>query len=324
MTTTPDAAGDALVLALTDVIKGATSPEIQQAQALLLRRLATQGDVIPSRVPAPRNITEVGGYLNLLEWIHEDRMRTDTIGSALGLATESLADLPSTSVPPMRLTAVAAQRPSGEAGDGVPLSVSVREDLAGPLTAALADLALVGGMLPLWGPAPALPAPVAGTAGPPDPMPWLGREVWVAPTVVTTAPETDPVVLGRSQGDVAPGYRLGVRVDDGAPGSVTEQWTGLAWDATGQGFVERDLGTVAALALESVLAPTTFRCRRIPVAPAGRADHGFARVRSVAGLVPGASRLGDELALVWSGTDIAQSAYATMLDRVWDGTVFAP
>ncbi|QKE84423.1 hypothetical protein [Arthrobacter sp. NEB 688] len=324
MTTTPDAAGDALVLALTEVIRGATSPEIQQAQAMLLRRLATQGDVIPSRVPAPRNITEVGGYLNLLEWMHEDRMRTDTIGSALGLATESLADLPSTSVPPLRLTAVATQRPDGPAGGGVPLSVAVREDLAGPLVAALADLAGIGGMLPLWGPAAALPAPPAGTSGPPDPMPWLGREVWVAPTVVTTEPETDPVVLGRSAADVTPGYRLGVKVTAGSPGSVTEQWTALAWDAVGRGFVERDLGDVAAVPLETVLAPTTFRCRRVPVAPSGRADHAFARVRSVAGLVPGTSRLGDELALVWSGNDIARSAYASMLDRVWDGTAFAP
>ena len=81
MSTQPDAAEDALVLALTEVIKGATSPEIQSAQAMLLRRLATQGDVIPSRIPAPRNITEVGGYLNLLETLGETRMRRDMLGS---------------------------------------------------------------------------------------------------------------------------------------------------------------------------------------------------------------------------------------------------
>lgn len=320
--TTPDAAGDALVLALTEVIKGATSPEIQQAQAMLLRRLATQGDVIPSRVPAPRNITEVGGYLNLLEWLGENRMRTDTIGSALGLATESIDDLPGSSVPPMHLTAVANQRPAGPGGDAVPLSVAVREDLAAPLTAALTDLASHGGMLPLWAPAAALPAPSGGTGAPPDPLPYLGRSVWVAPTVVTAAPETDPVVLGRSESDVSPGYRIGVRVTDGTPGSVTEQWTALAWDAVGGGFVERDLGDVPMMPLETVLAPTAFRGRRVPVAPVGRADYAFARLTAVAGLVPGVSRLGDELALVWSGEDIRQSAYAAHLDSVWDGSTF--
>jgi len=54
------------VAALLDVIKTASSPEIAQAQSLLLRRLALEGDVVGSRIPAPRNITEIGGYINLL------------------------------------------------------------------------------------------------------------------------------------------------------------------------------------------------------------------------------------------------------------------
>ena len=201
MSTQPDAAEDALVLALTEVIKGATSPEIQQAQALLLRRLATQGDVIPSRIPAPRNITEVGGYLNFLQTLGETQMRRDMLGSTLGLATGGLDASSGPSVPPLHLTAVANHRAPGCGWCDVPLSVAVREDLAPALVAALVDLRAADGMLPLWSPPTALPAPTGGTGGLPDPLPYLGRQVWVAPTAATVDPENDPVVLGRAASD---------------------------------------------------------------------------------------------------------------------------
>lgn len=320
MSTQP--AEDALLLALTEVIKGATSPEIQQAQAMLLRRLATQGDVIPSRIPAPRNVTEVGGYLNLLGALGETRMRTEMLGSALGLATGGMEPALGSAVPPLRLTAVATHRPEGTAGEGVPLSVGVREDIAPALVAALVDLAAADGMLPLWSPPTALPAPTGGTAGPPDPLPYLGRQVWVAPSAATVDPENDPVVLGRAASDAAAGYRLGVRVAGGTPGATTEQWTALAWDRVGMGFVERDLGSVPMLPIETALAGTVFVARRVPVAPAGRGDYRWAVLTATAGLLPGASRLGDELALVWSGEDIAASVFAPHADAVWDGTRF--
>lgn len=324
MSTQPDAAEDALVLALTEVIKGATSPEIQSAQALLLRRLATQGDVIPSRIPAPRNITEVGGYLNFLETLGETQMRRDMLGSTLGLAAGGFEPSAGTAVPPLRLTAVANQRPAGDAGAQVPLSVGVREDLAPALVAALVDLQAAGGMLPLWSPPAALPAPTGGTGGPPDPLPYLGRQVWVAPSAATVDPENDPVVLGRAASDAAPGYRLGIRVAGGTPGATTEQWTGLVWDSVGLGFVERAVASAPMLAIETALAATVFVPRRVPAAPSGRGDYGWARLTAVAGLLPGASRLGDELGLVWSGEDIRSSAFAPHLDAVWDGASFAP
>ena len=33
---------------------------MMQAQAFLLRRLALEGDVVPSRLPAPLNVSEMG------------------------------------------------------------------------------------------------------------------------------------------------------------------------------------------------------------------------------------------------------------------------
>ena len=86
--TTPrpsQAAVDGLLASLSDVIKRATSPDVQAAQALLLRRLAVEGDVIPSRLPSPRNITEMGGYLNLVTQLGRDDLRAQMLAALLGV-----------------------------------------------------------------------------------------------------------------------------------------------------------------------------------------------------------------------------------------------
>ncbi len=325
--TTPavsDAAGDALVLALTDVIKGASTPEIQQAQALLLRRLAVQGDVIPSRIPAPRNITEIGGYYNLLTDLQEVAMRKDMLGAALGLAGADRIDgvLGGGTVPPMRLTQIANDRMPSPTGDGVPLSVGVRQDLAGTLQAAVANVRSWGGHLLLWSPPAALPTPSGATGPAPDPLPLLGREVWIAPTAATLDPATDPIVLGRVATDATPGYRLGIRVADGTLGAPKLDWVGLKWDAIGNAYVESAIAQVSLLPIDAALDGTPFVAHGIPATPAGRGDYAWARLVARAGLVPGASRLGDELALLWTADQIAASAYAAHVDAVWDGTAF--
>ena len=70
VTPAPDAGVTAvagkLVDALSEILRNSTSPDALASQQLLLRRMALEADVFPSRAPAPRNITEVGGYLNLL------------------------------------------------------------------------------------------------------------------------------------------------------------------------------------------------------------------------------------------------------------------
>ncbi len=43
-----------------------TSQEIMALKQMILRRIAQESDIRPSRIPAPRNITEIGGYFNLL------------------------------------------------------------------------------------------------------------------------------------------------------------------------------------------------------------------------------------------------------------------
>ena len=320
MSTETDQGADAVLLALTEVIKGATSPEIQQAQAMLLRRLAQQGDVIPSRIPAPRNVTEVGGWFNLLGEMNENALRHDMMASALGLAGAAPGSVGGgVGSPPMSLTTVVNDRTVPDAS----LAVTVRSDFAPSLQTALADLRAAGGTLPMWSPPPALPSPTGGTGAPPSPLPWLGREFWVAPSAALGDPDTDPVMVGRLTTD-PPGYRTLVRVNSGTPLSQTDAWTGLVWDQIGSAFVERPVASATFLPLAIALAATPFTVADLAAAPAGRGDVRWARATAVAGLVPGVSRLGDELAYVWPSAAISASAWASHLDDVWDGTAFRP
>lgn len=39
------------------------SPEVLEIRKMILRRIATESDIRPSRIPAPMNITQVGGTL---------------------------------------------------------------------------------------------------------------------------------------------------------------------------------------------------------------------------------------------------------------------
>ena len=63
---------DEIMSALADLLKSETSPETKQYKDLILKRIAEETEVKPTRIPSPMNITELGGYYNLLEQIEID------------------------------------------------------------------------------------------------------------------------------------------------------------------------------------------------------------------------------------------------------------
>ena len=80
--------------ALADYLKSETSPQVQEMKLKLLQKMVEETEVKPTRIPAPQNITEIGGYYNLLEQtvrerdeLQEERikMQLAMIASALGL-----------------------------------------------------------------------------------------------------------------------------------------------------------------------------------------------------------------------------------------------
>lgn len=322
---TTDPAGDAVLGALTDVIRGAVTPEIQHAQAMLLRRLALEGSVIPSRIPAPANITQVGGYFNLLTGLSETDMRRRMLGAALGLASDSPITgswLPGpTAQPPLTLTRLPNDRPAGTGGAAVPLIVAVREDFAASLAAAVDTAHIDGGLLPLWSP---IALPAAASAGLDDLLLYTGRAVLVAPSATLVDPEGDAVVLGRLVADAGTDYQLALRVPDGTAGAPSQDWIGLVFDEMSGLYVERALPAVTLLPLTSVLDASGFTTETSHGAPTSRQDLHWATVRCTAGLLTGISRLGDELALIHPADRIAASSLAAKLDWQWNGTRFAP
>jgi hypothetical protein len=83
---------DPIIAALVKILETGTSPQILALQVALLRRLLLQGDVSPSRIPAPRNISEIGGYINLLTDLGLTSTRTESIAAALGVAPPQVVD----------------------------------------------------------------------------------------------------------------------------------------------------------------------------------------------------------------------------------------
>ena len=60
-----------------------TSKEVEELRNMILRRIATETTIQPARVPAPLNITEIGGYYNLLR--RRETMQYQLLASILGL-----------------------------------------------------------------------------------------------------------------------------------------------------------------------------------------------------------------------------------------------
>ncbi|MDO4190096.1 MAG: hypothetical protein Q4D14_00215 [Bacteroidales bacterium] len=52
---------------------------------LLLENNATQTTSVQPRIPAPKNITEIGGYINLLRELDQEQMLRQVLASVLGI-----------------------------------------------------------------------------------------------------------------------------------------------------------------------------------------------------------------------------------------------
>lgn len=82
---------------LDKILEKELSPDMMKLKLRILERIANESDVKPSRIPAPMNITEIGGYINLLRKLDKElqqknqaytRMLEDTLTSILGLPVQ--------------------------------------------------------------------------------------------------------------------------------------------------------------------------------------------------------------------------------------------
>lgn len=78
---------------VTKLLEMETSAQMQKIRQLMLLRTALESDIRPTRMPAPRNITEVGGYYNLLRKMNQQNMMRQMVASAIGIPNDATSEM---------------------------------------------------------------------------------------------------------------------------------------------------------------------------------------------------------------------------------------
>lgn len=311
--------------ALVELMRTGSRPEILEAQRLLFERLANQGAVFPSRVPLPRNITEVGGYLNLLEKSGQVDMRLSAIASALGVAAPGGTAGNVGGGVPVGFVDMANDRPPGPMHAFIPPLVQVRADFHAPLLSAKQKLHASGCMLPLRAPRPALPSGDAGsTPSSLDDLAVLailGRALEIFPNTVLMAPDADPIAIARLETPATDPFRLVARDLDG---SVVVEASWVAKRASASAVSDDPPTPGRFLEVRPILNEAGWDHPQPLALPLSLTERGsLARLVNLTGLVTGETTLGSELQLLYSPGAIGRSTFAPILMWVWDGTHFA-
>ena len=310
-----------IVGSLVNVLTNSTSPAAQDAQNILMRRLALDGDVIGSRVPPPRNITEIGGYMNMLADLKEDAMREQVLAGILGVAGPSQAQGFISTTTPLSMVAIANDRPAGAAQPSIPTNVWVRSDFVASVQAAVKALHAQGATLPLTGP-PVLSLPPGGPGAtmPANVLLYLGRTLSLAPQAALAVPATDPLALIRASGTTDPFAAAANAINPATNPVAPADYDALQCTATAANIVP--LAAAHFVPLAPVLGAAGFYQASPPPQPASNLDTSWAGFSNVTGLVVGHTLLGDELTLLHPPSEIAASVFASLLNTVWNGVTF--
>jgi hypothetical protein len=311
-----------IVGALVNTLNAAASPDALEAQNILMRRLALEGDVIGSRVPPPRNITEIGGYMNMLADLKEGAMREQTLAGILGVAGPTQAQGFLSTTTPLSMVAIANDRPAGAAQPSIPTNVWIRSDFVSSVQAAVKALHAQGATLPLTGPSVlTLPKGGPGAAMPANVLFYLGRTLNLAPAAALAVPGTDPLALIRASGTTDPFAVAAMAINPATNPVTPADYDALQASATTTTTVPLAHASFAPLA--PVLATAGFYQPTPPPQPASSLDTSWATFTNVTGLVVGETLLSDELTLLHQPSDIAASLFASLLNAVWNGVTFA-
>jgi hypothetical protein len=309
---------DKIVDTIVELLKEPKNPELEDAQALIARRVATSAALTPSRIPAAANITIVGGYLNLLERAGEDVLRLQAIAGALGLAGPM--DLRyQAGGPTLYFTTRETLRVTGSAQAAAPTHFQIRSDFVATFDTMLSRLRSRGCELPIL--STNSPLPAHGTVPPDDVLPIIGRSLKLVPGLALKDATTDTFIVADA--------------GSGATSLYARQVTTEASDAASLSNITIDVFTcdatscTAATATVKVeeLAPLFAAAGWFPTAISAptslSATGGYTDWRNVTGLVAGETTLGDELRKLFTPMEIAGSALRDRTNRVWDGTTFA-
>ena len=308
--------------AMIDVLKNSTSSEMLQAQQILLRRMALEGDVVPSRIPAPGNITEIGGYLNLLEESNQPELRAQVLASVLGVAGPNPPLGWIATEPSLFFTTRANDRPEGALQAAIPVQFTMRSDFASAFDTALQTIHERGCQLPLLSSMRALPSFQGGTPPASELLSYIGRTLDLVPSAALVDPDTDPLVLaheGTSDRQV-----VARQLNAVAPkASVVSPANWIPWKCTGTTCQELAAASRTYLPLAPILNAAGWY-QPSPLAPQSPSQPGnWRRWTNITGLVAGVTRYGEELGYLYTQAAIVASSLREYLPWVWNGTEFA-
>lgn len=315
---------ESLSEAIIEILQTTNSPAIQRAREVIAHRLAISGDVAPSRIPAPSNITEIGGYINLLSEYGETEQRSRMIAAALGIAGPQV-NLPQPgTLPPLAFASRTQVRPEGPQQPTFPLSFTMRSDFLPAFDTAIQSITALGGAMPVLSglrqlPAAGMSAPSGGDAQ----LDLIGRLLVLAPTAALRAVATDPLSLTRPTAGGAFDVRARI-IDSTAPdaGTIADaDWT--SWECDIDQCAEVDT-TDARFDLSPILNAAGWHQLAPPENPTTVTEAGTWNTwHNITGLVPGSTRFGDELHLLYAVDAILASPVFDQLDFVWNGSEFA-
>lgn len=283
--------------------------------------MALEGDVVPSRVPAPLNITQIGGYLNLLTNLNETAMRSQVLAGILGVAGPINATGWIGSKPPHSFRMLQNDRPVGPAQASLPVLVPIRSDFAYGLLHVMKSLHDQGCVLPMLAGPTALPTSVLDPSRAVDPLPYLGRTLTLAAMIAMVQPSTDPLVMARNGGSNDLFQPAANSLATAPVTVVAGNYDALRATSTGVQTVA--LASAKLVYLSPLLATAGFYPATPSAQPSSPADTSWARYNNITGFVAGQTRLGDELATLYSWVDIGPSIFSNVTGYVWNGSAFA-
>jgi hypothetical protein len=312
-----------LVQSFISMVQNATSPDAQESQNIILRRMALEGDVIGSRIPPPQNISQIGGYLNLLGTLKESSMREQALAGILGVAgpTQPLGWI--TNTLPLAMVAIPNDRPAVAAQAAFPLTVLVRSDFVASVQRALNVLHSYGAMLPLVSP-PVIQLPPGGTGAtiPGPVLFYLGRTLMIAPSAALIDPSSDPVALIAPTGSLTDYGLVSKVINSGTYGVPPVDVQAVECTPTSEALIS--LNRISVVPIAPILNAAGFYSFSPFPVPANSSAIAWAWLTNTTGLVAGQTLLGDELSLLYRQDQIVNSAFAAMVNWTWNGTAFAP
>ncbi len=312
-----------LVSNLLSVLTSATSPDAVEAQDIIMRRIALEGDVVGSRIPPLLDdITKFGGMINLLTSLGEKAMREQALAGILGVAGPSQPLGWISNNQPLAMADVTNDRPAGPAQPTIPLAVLVRSDYVTAVKAAMAAVHRFGATVPFASP-PVLQLPLAPRARrrrTTSCRTSAANSAWRPPPRSPTRPPTRWRSSGRP-GHADP-WQVAARVLTATPVTVPPaDYDAIKCTPTASSTVT--LTAAALVPLGPILASAGFYPAAPLPLPANAAQTGWATLTNVTGLTAGVTRLGDELSLLYNAQTIAGSVFAPVVDWVWNGTAFS-